>query len=204
MDTTHRMITSTEPVHTGLLGECQSWGRSPMVQTVYSRSLQPPSYWCVSLTSFPLWDSTSGCYWPSATTEQKLNASCTLAWFYHSHENGGRGEHTLCNENFPSVYFNNISLLYDYQKSISIFSVDIYGILRLCAREGRGFRFLNKAKLCPWEAYTQEDGAPVTCRRETTACIRCWQTSAWRRIKQSKKDEGERAVGMLVTRIHTY
>lgn len=53
----------------------------------------------------------------------------------------GRGSMHLCNENFPSVYFNNISFFYDYQKSISIFSADIYGILRLCAREGEGVRF---------------------------------------------------------------
>ena len=82
--------------------------------------------------------------------------------------------------------------------------MDIYGILRLCAREGRGFRFLNKAKLCPWEACIQEDGAPVTCRKETTEYIRCWKTSAWRRTKQRKKGKEGRVVCMLVTRIHTY
>ena len=94
----------------------------PMVQAVYSRVtagtfLLVRCLWLL----FPIWDSTSGCYWPTATTEQKLNTSCTLAWFYHSHENGGREEHTLCNENFPSVYFNNISFFMIIKRAYQFF-----------------------------------------------------------------------------------
>ena len=122
VDTINRTITFTEPMHTGLLGECQPWGLGPMVQAVYSR-VAAGTFLLVRclLLLFPIWDTTSGCYWPTAKTEQKLNTSCTLAWFYQSHENGGRGEHTLCNENFPSINFNNISFFMIIKRAYQFF-----------------------------------------------------------------------------------
>lgn len=141
---------------------------------------------CVSLLS--LWDSTSGCYWPSYDRAEKLNASCTLAWFYHSHENGGGA--------IPSAMAFLLYILITFhffmiiKEHINFFSGYLWNSKTVCqGGKGVSISWTRKLTLPLGKLIFKRMEHQWHVGREATSCIRCWQMSAWRRIKQSKKDE---------------
>ena len=73
VDSINRTITFTEPMHTGLLGECQPWGLVPWFKPSTLGSLQAPSYWCV----VSYYSSPSGTQ-PVAATDQLPRQSRSL------------------------------------------------------------------------------------------------------------------------------